>query len=214
MPRPRPLPGDESAKRSLAHRLSRRADRLRQFHTKFGLRSRRVFLVWTRYTGEIRGEGDEVELARVELLPTPRVSDLTAISHNPFRHGTYPEGSIRVDQVSAGAYTEDNLMGLRIPGREAVDTAPRPTRGTRVAGTLAAPTSDPRIDFFWELVEDGRSSVSNEPSQASRKRYRLLGGPYRKEGSLYWAANLQRVSEDLDRYGDTQYDDDDVYEVG
>lgn len=212
MPRPRPLPGGESAKRTLAHRLTRRADRLRQFYTRFGTRSKRVYLVWTRFTGVERGEGDEVELARVELLPTPRVSDLTAISHNPFRHGTYPEGSIRVDQISCGAYTEDNLMGLRVPGLEAVDVAPRPTRGTLVGGTVAAPTSDPRVDFFWEVVDDGRSAVAAEPPQESRKRYRLLGGPYRKETSLYWAANLQRVSEDLDRLGDTQIDDDDAWD--
>lgn len=214
MPRPRPLPGGESAKHTLAHRLTKRADRLRQFHTRFGLRSKRVFLVWTKWTGEARGEGNEKELYRVELLPTPRVSDLTAITHSPFRHGTYPDGSIRIDQISCGAYTADNLSGLRVPGREAIDVAPSPTRGTLVAGSTASPTSDPRVDFFWELVDDGRAAVANEPPQTSRKRFRLLGGPYRNEGSLYWTANLQRVSEDLDRFGDTQSDDDDVFEGG
>src|SRR5690349_24199276 len=108
MPKPRPLTPSQ-ARSSLAHRFTDRADRLRQLNTRFGLRSRRVFLVWTRFTGEERGEGKEQEIARVELLPTPRVTDATAVTRFGASAGVLPVGSLRVDQISAGAYTLDNL---------------------------------------------------------------------------------------------------------
>jgi hypothetical protein len=193
----------EAAKQSLAHRLTRPADRLRQFYTRFGLRSTKVFLVWTKWSGKRRGEGKEEILTRVELLPTPRVTDETAIRRNPRAQGILPEGTLRIDQISAGAYTADNLRGLVIPGLDA--TSPHDSRGQVVGGSNIEPESNDRIDFFYELAEDGRGE-----NPAERDRYRLLGGPDRKEGSLYFAVNIERASEDTDRLGETQEAVDDV----
>jgi len=203
MPRPRPLDTAEQAKQTLAHRLTRTADRLRQFYTRFGLRSTRVFLTWTKWSGERRGEGVEHILTRVELLPTPRVSDETAIRRRPYSQGVLPDGTIRVDQISAGAYTMDQLRGLEIPGT--VQEAPRASRGEYVAGDAEDPKTNPRIDFYYEFVEDRRGD-----DQVDYDRYRLLGGPDRKEGSLYCAVNLERASEDDDRKGQPQVAKDDV----
>lgn len=194
MPRPAPLTGPEGAKRSLAHRLTRVADRLRQLNTRFGLRSKRIFLVWTTWSGVERGEGVEVLLAQVELLPTPRVSDLTAIARRPFPPGIFPEGALRVDQISAGAYTLDVLNGKSIP--RATTSAPRADVGQGVNGKTIEKASNPRIDFWYELQEDGRG---DDP--AERQRYRVFGGPSRSEGSLYWAVNLERADESRNRLG-------------
>ncbi len=208
-----PLGSAEGAARTLAHRLTRRADRLRQLNTRFGLRSRRVFLVWTRWTGVERGEGDEQEVERVELLPTPRVSDLTAIGRSPTPYGMWPDGTLRVDQISCGAYTEDNLRGLRVPARTAA--APRASSGTLVApGTELDPKTDTRVDFFYELVDDGREQAVSGDPQAGRKRFRLLGSPHRAEGSLYWSLNIQRASDDRDRAGESRESDHDTFEEG
>lgn len=171
------------------------ADRLRQFYTRFGLRSQRVYLVWTKWTGEERGEGEEQILLRMELLPTPRVRDLNSVSRLPFPVGTLPEGSLVVDQISCGAYTADNLRGLVFPPGNA--KAPRPLPGEPVArAPTGDPRSDPTVDFFWEIVEDGRGDESPE-----RHRFRLLGFPSRREGSLFWFCVLEAVSDPLLRDG-------------
>jgi hypothetical protein len=194
LPRPAPLTGPEAARRTLAHRMTRVADRLRQLNTRFGLRSNRVFLVWTRWSGAERGEGREEVLAEIELLPTPRISDLTSQSRRPFSAGIFPEGSLRVDQISCGAYTHDHLMGLAIP-REST-TAPRADTGSPINQHGDEKSTDPKVDFWWELHEDGRG---DDP--ATRKRFRVFGQPARKEGSLYWAVNLERADEPRNRTG-------------
>lgn len=170
MPTPRPLRPFE-AQRSLANRLSPMVDRLRQFSTKFGLRSRRVFLVWTHFTGEERGEGEERLVARVELLPTPKVSELVGQQLVLYAGGVLPTGTMRVERISA-RFTEAQLTGRAIPGREEGDAVPQP------------------YDFFYEMVEDGRDGLSPLPF-----RYRLLGAPSRKEGGVSWTLLLERQQE-------------------
>lgn len=202
MPKPQPLrPGAQ--RKTLAHRLTRVADRLRQLNTRFGLRSQRVFLVWTRWTGDERGEGDERELYRVELLPTPRVSDLSAIALRPWAAGVVQEGTLRVDQISAGAYTFDNLVGRVMPPTPAM--APSPREGSPVDGESSAPVFDDKTDFFWEVHEDSRGDPL-----PSRVRFRVFGHPARKEGSLYWTVMLEAQSDENDRFGQSRADEEDV----
>lgn len=197
MPKPAPLPGPAAARRTLAHRFTGMADRLRQLNTKFGLRSQRVFLVWTQWSGVERGEGVEQVIAEVELLPTPRISDLTATARRGYSAGVFPEGSLRVDQISAGAYTYDMLTGRFIPGNttESYD----PNDGTAVNQQGSERGTNPTIDFWWELQEDGRGD-----HPASRFRYRVFGTPSRREGSVYWAVNLERADEERSRTGEPQ----------
>ena len=185
MPRPRPLTPDE-AKRTLVGKFSGThatpglADRLRQLHTKFGARSRRVFLVWTQATGEERGEGTEAELARVEVLPTPEIVDLTSVALNPYSAGKLPVGSIRVNEVSA-AFVRDELTGYTVPGQ-------------------SSKLPDlPDVDFFYEVVEDGRGD-----SPAPRMRFRLAAEPSRNETNVCWVLVLERSSEDRARSGQSQ----------
>ena len=187
MPTPRPLTPEE-ARRSLANRLGVRvAPRLRQFSTKLGMRSKRVFLVWTKFDGVERGDGDEQVIARVELLPTPEVIDLSSFTYNPYSAGVLPTGSLRVDKVAI-TYTADQLTGKAVPGHEASKSIPEP------------------FDFFYEVVEDGRG---DNPSQ--RLRFRLLGYPDRREGDACWRLLLERASEDMARSGRSNYGGDRDY---
>ncbi len=170
MPRVRPLQPFQ-AKRSLANRLSPTVDRLRQLATNLGLRSRRVFLVWTTFDGGQRGEGDEQLIAKIELLPTPKVSELVGQQFLGYAGGVLPTGSLRIEKVSAG-FTEAQLMGREIPGVPGLTTIPQP------------------YDFFYEMIEDGRDLLRPIPM-----RYRMFGSPYRKEGSVSWTLLLERQQE-------------------
>lgn len=170
MPRPRPLQPFE-ARRSLANRLSPMADRLRQFCTKFGLRPYRVFLVWSVFDGEERGEGAEREIARVELLPTPRVADLTALQQSPYVAGVLATGTLRLDRISAG-FTAAQLSGLEIPGKGQDFDMPR------------------NVDFWYEMREDGRGGDVPVPL-----RFRLAASPFRAAGKVAWSVNLETQNE-------------------
>ena len=166
MPKPEPLSGPAAARRTLAHRLSPVADRLRQLNTRMGLRSLRVFLVWSKWGGATRGEGTETVTNRVELLPTPKVTDMASLSRRPYLAGVFSEGTVRVDEISSNAYTLDVLKGLVIPTVNG--------QGIPVNGQGVERTTDPTTDFFYEIVEDGRGDSTPE-----RMRFRLFGGPSR-----------------------------------
>jgi len=211
MPRVRPLSSPEHAKRTLAHRLTRKADRIRQLSTRFGLRANRVFLVWTEWSGAERGEGDEVVKHRVELLPTPRVSD-PAVTYQPRSSGSIPEGSVIVDQISAGAYNFDNLSGLLVPSDYAVSPRGPDFKSETLTPEPVELAPNRRIDFFYEIVEDGRGTPGTGNPPPYRHRFRLFGIPTRKPGSIYFTVVLEQADDELSRHGESKVDDLDVFD--
>ena len=162
-----------------------------------GIRPYRCFLCWTIWSGRERGEGVEDLIARVELLPTPKVEGLDAVAHRFFSGGVLPVGSVQVNRISA-LFTQDQLTGLAVP-REGVDPARLTPPRIESARALARPNvntlPDP-IDFFWEVVEDGRG---DDP--AARNKFRLAAWPWRKPGNVEWSVILERVSNDENRDG-------------
>jgi len=195
MPVPKPLPSGPVARTKLAHKLARRADRIRQIATKFGAMPYRVFLTWERWSGGRVGAGDPAIYRRIELLPTPRVADMTAITLRTTPVGTFPEGSLRVDRVSCFAYTEDVLRGLAIPPA-APNEQPQLPPMIDQRGPGADERFGPSMDFYYEVVEDGRG---DDP--AYRKRFRIMAGPWRNATGVEWAVVVQRASQDDDRRG-------------
>jgi hypothetical protein len=180
MPKIGPLSPDQ-ARGTLAHRLTRTADNLRQLATKFGIRPYRVFLVWTQWSGEERGEGDEKEVQRVEILPTPRITSLDSVTFSLFSAGVLPVGSVRVDRISGRAFSNDLLSGIILPDGTHADHIPEP------------------FSFFYEVVEDGRGD-----NPALRSKFRLLSFPFRRAEQVDWTIMLERISEDRNRYGQSQ----------
>lgn len=175
-------------RRSILNRIGHVVDKARQVgEVRVGLRSRRVFLVWTLWSGAERGAGDEVEFRRMELLPTPRTTGIDAVARQSFSAGVLPEGSIRVELVSV-RYTEEQLRGKVLPP----------------AGECAEPTVwDPAPangSFFYELVEDGRGD-----ELPSRQRYRLGSQVWRREGRVSWSFTLERASEDATPEGPSRF---------
>lgn len=182
MPKVRPLTALQ-ARRTLAHRLGPRVDRVRQIATNLGVRPYRVFLTWERWTGRERGEGKELLVRRTEILPTPKVEDLASVTFTPFAIGMIPVGSLRVSRISVAAFTQDLLTGKMVP-KEHEEHIPEP------------------YEFFYEVVEDGRG---DDP--AARQKYRLLSAPYRKAGGVHWQIVLEKVSPDMGRDGNPAVDD-------
>lgn len=188
----------EEAAKTLAHRFGPRVDRLRQLSTRFGLRPYRCFLVWTRWSGDERGEGGEVEVARIELLPTPLVDSLDQLALKAHSAGLLPEGSIRLREVSVN-YSEDQLRGKLMPQGVLTPDPPGTAEEFDVRHRLLAPATKAKLDFFYEVIEDGRSG-----DLPTRAKYRVSGVPFRDAGKLQWTVVLTRASEDNDRFGKSQ----------
>jgi hypothetical protein len=197
---PRPLKPSQAA-RSLANRLARPVDRIRQVAVRLGARSRRVFLVWQVWGGDQRGDGTPYEVDRLELLPTPRVTGLDAVALTAVSAGVLPVGTIRVDQISA-AYTESTLRGLfsvKAGIFEEVESGSAMSQlvpcGPHPADHVPQPVS-----FFYEVVEDGRHE-----GLPLRQKYRLSAQPTLDETRVMWKLVLERVSEEANRDGGSSY---------
>lgn len=169
----------KDAERSLVERLSRPGgvvDRARELATQVGARPFRTFLVWTVFSGERRGQGEERVLLRHEITPRPRV-DTSSIQRNPALVGIVAQGSVRVDEVTT-ALTFDELEGRVLPGGRAL------------------PTDQGKVEFFYEVVEDGRGD-----KPASRGRFRLFNKPARESENMQWVLILEPVSNPMRRDG-------------
>jgi hypothetical protein len=171
-----------------------------------------VYLVWTKWSGEERGEGDEREIASVRILPSPDVQDLSAISYDPRAAGVLPSGTVRVNRVNS-LLSADSLAGRSIPPQAYFDgcglsygsgvKSPQQLGMTDAEKVLArgAPRPGEHIEqpyeFFYEIVED---DVPN----AQRQKFRLASFPFKRPGQFDWIILLERVSEDRTRSGESR----------
>lgn len=180
-PKLRPLTPAE-AKCSLAARLSKTVDKARQIEVRLGMRPYQVFLTWTQWDGEERGDGIERVVARIPLTPTPIVSDLSALRQQGFSTGRALTGDVRLTQVSA-TYPLEVLVGNIIPNR-GQDEVPNP------------------LHFFYEIVEDGRHCPPDGGDE--RKRFNVGAAPYLDAENNQWIIVLNKMSGDMKRDGTPQ----------
>lgn len=152
-------------------RLGPTLDKLRQIPTSLGLRPRRVFLVHVLWTGERIGEGQPQEISRREILPTPRIRDMSSTTEVLSSFGRIEEGGIVVDRISP-KYSEDDLVGAT---PDLIDSA-NPRSGKRNA------------EFFWEVVE-ARPTVPNPVP----RRYIVAAAPTLMRGGSHWRVPLNKV---------------------
>lgn len=177
-PRLRPLTPAQ-AKQSLAARLAKTVDKVRQVNVRLGFRPYQVFLTWTTWDGAERGEGNQRVVARIPMTPTPVVSDLTALRKQAFSAGRALVGDVRLTEVSAN-YPLEVLMGKVIPDR-GEDQVPEP------------------FHFFYEIVEDGRHCPPGEGDE--RKRFSLAAAPFLDAENHQWILVLDKMSGDMERDG-------------
>jgi hypothetical protein len=163
----RPL---EQPNNTFVTRIGDTVDRIRQLYTNFGLRPYRVFLVHQRWDGGRRGRGNPVEIARREILPTPRIPDMSATNEVIRFAGLQEEGGLTIDQISS-KYTEDDLMG-RTPDLD----DPAMTR-----------SGAEDVEFFYEVVQASRSHP--EPV---RRRYVPTAVPNLAAGGFQWKVVLTK----------------------
>ena len=173
MPEPRPI-APSQAKTSFAAGLRPVADRLRQLSSELGASPYRVFLVHTAWTGGDRGRGIERVVKTVEILPTPRVRAIDAVTRRPTAIGILEAADIMVDRVSAIRFDEDTLRGMTSGGGE-------------------IPKNQ---HFYYEIVEDTRSTPNPQ-----RRRFRPSGAASLSRAGLSFRVNLQRQQEDRSRRG-------------
>jgi hypothetical protein len=164
---------------TLASSLVPVVDTIRQLYSQFGMRSYCVYLVHVAWSGQRRGEGEQVELSRVEILPTPQVQDMGATGLNLPAFGLTEGGGISVEQISC-RYTEDDLLGktpdLQDPAFPATGWVNR--------------------EFFWEVVE-------NRPSDPApvRRRYVPDAVPMLTRDIFQWKIHLTKQDYNNDRRG-------------
>lgn len=167
----------EEMQRTLAVRLVPTVDKIRNLATKFGVRPYRVFIVHIAWTGQRIGQGQPQEISRREILPTPRVREMTSTTEVISTFGRLEEGAISIDQISA-SFAEDDLLG-KTP--DMVDPAmPRGGLHNR--------------EFFWEVQENRGVYPAPIP-----RRYAVSGVPTLSRGGVSWRVSLTKVSVDRSR---------------
>lgn len=101
---------------SLAGRLARIEDRAREREAQLGLRPYTVSVIRVRWTGGRRGDGVQEIVSVVDILPVPKVTDLSSLQLVSSPAMVREQGTLYVSQIS-GAYTEDQLAGRDPAGR-------------------------------------------------------------------------------------------------
>lgn len=154
--------------------LTSTVDAARNLYTVLGARTQRVMIVKTRWTGGERGFGVEQVVSEVAVLPTPDISDYTAMNRDQTSIGWQETGTLTLTQISA-RYTENDLLGL--------DAAGTPIE------------SDEQI--YWEI-----QNIGNATGDSPRRRFVLAGAPNYDELGFQWTVNLVRVQGDRTHAGE------------
>ncbi len=158
--------------KSLINKLQPVADNVRDLASKFGLRPYKVSVITTRWTGPNRGEGTEVLVSELVLLPTPAVNGTGDVDASVGSVGTQEIGIVDITEIS-GRYTEDQLRGYSEDG--------------------APPARD--VNVWWEIVypQPGGTSQRRRYTPASRAVY--------NPGALAWEITLDSAIVPRDRGG-------------
>lgn len=155
-------------------RLSRLWDRARDMYTRAGLRPYTVTVVRARSTGmRARGDGPTEILNEWQLLPTPKLGDLSAIGEVLDADQLREMGSVLLTQVSL-SYSEDMLLGR---------------------GETGAPIPPGETVFYEIRHVDGNGRTT------SRSRFVAASKPYADTGQGQWVITLARAPWDRDRAG-------------
>lgn len=165
---------DFNYKESMLGELMECVDCIRQIPVELGARPYRVFLIWTRWSGEERGEGVESLIREEEILPVPKIQEMASVQLQLLDIGMDEQGSLQVSQISP-RYTENQLLGRNPDGSGIADNE----------------------TFSWEVRLD-KGDVSD---LKKRRRFMVKGVPSFKAESLQWSVNLIRAGSDRQHDG-------------
>lgn len=170
---PGTLHPNPAPERSLVEEMGALVDDIRQIATDIGARPYRVHLVRVCWTGGRVGAGDSQVVEETELLPTPALDTFEGVRSEMRSGGLVERGNARLREVSP-RYTEDELRGL-----------------FGCANTL--PVGE---QVFVEVRMDARDGTD-----VVRRRFVVVGVPYRKADAFEWRVNLLRQDENRTRTG-------------
>ena len=161
---------------TLARKLISTVDKLRNLRVKFGLRVYEVHLVRTRWTGGLRGSGEEYVVSDEAILPVPLIGEINGLTETLQSVGLDEIGTLILTEVS-GRYTEDYL------------------RGTGPDGSPLAADETVYYEIYFPPVPGGT---------AQRRRFQLRSAPGYVAGKFQWTLALERARQDRTRSGDTR----------
>ena len=159
--------------KTLVRSLTGCVDGIRDLYTCLGARAYSVSLLKTRWSSGDRGMGIEELISTKMILPTPLVSEVTALATEQLPIGNEEVGNVRVSQISP-RFTEEELTGLEFDG---------------------CPIGDGE-NFYWEITFPKRTG------DAVKRRFLPDAAPSYNPTAFEWEVVLVKASEDRLRVGD------------
>lgn len=157
---------------SLANGLFDTANRARNIASRLGVRPYVVRIIRVGWTGGVRHQGQKTTLGTFTILPTPKVTLLTALRDVLLPIGRDTEGAVVVTQINP-SLTEDQLRG-----------APE--------GLTEIPANQ---EVFWEI------EYPHERIGSRKRRFHLDTVPAYDAENLQWVVGLVAASPDRTRDG-------------
>lgn len=230
MSRFRPLP-DHAVACSLVESLTSTADDLRQLYTDFGLRHRRVWLVWIGWTPDVDGDGmiSNEPVVTVGMSPDERIEAIAEVDLEPEVVGVGRPVLLQELEIlptplvgSLNAVAKDfDAVGLTERGGISVAQISNRFSEDLLMG-LVDPfrVSDqpdsliPGVDFFWEIQENRPAGFVSPGSlgcpdgtqerRSPRRRFHVSGTPERETDRFQWVVNLSRADGERGREGEIE----------
>lgn len=159
---------------TLAQTLVPTADSLRDMFTSFGLRPYKVRFVRLRWSGMKRGQGAAYVACEIDILPTPKILDLTTLTEIVNPVGLDEVGGVLLTQVS-GNFTEEQLRF-----------------GETDKKSLAQ-----NEEVFYEV-----QFVRKDDQPGDRRRFALRSAPMYLAGKFQWQLRLEKSNENRAANGD------------
>lgn len=160
---------------SLANKLWRTANRVRNIASRLGVRPYVVRIIRVGWTGPQRHRGQKQILSTFTILPTPKVTQYEALRDVQLPVGRDTEGSVVVTEINP-ELTEDVLRGIP----EGLAKIPK------------------HQEVFYEI------EYPHENQGSRKRRFNLDTVPYYDSENLQWAVGLVAASPDRTRAGDLE----------
>jgi len=171
-------PTAQQQNQTLARKLIKVADGLRDPFTRFGTRPYKVRVVRARWTSGKRGVGTPVVERTLDLLPTPLVQDMSGVTEIVNPVGLDEVGTIAIAEIS-GRFTDEEL------------------RFCAADGTPLGPDEE-----VWYEIEFPRA----DGKPGDLRRFYLRAAPMYFATRFMWTLRLEKAHSDRGRDGSYRED--------
>ena len=159
---------------TLGQQLIPVVDGLRDLLTSFGIRPYVLRVVRVQWSGARRGYGQPYVKATRDILPTPKITDLSGLTEVANPVGLDEIGNVLVTQIS-GSFTDEFFRFVTPDNTEL----------------------NPNEEVFYEIEFPQPSGKPGE-----KRRFALRGAPMYFASKFYWQLRLERTRSDRPNNGD------------